>query len=450
MELSREKQRELALKLQTSRLRLLERQPFYGLLLLHMKFALDIAAVTAYTDGDRIAFDPEFLDRLTPQEVDYVLMHEILHTALSHVQRGKAFEDRETFNYAADIVVNSNILYSSGGDLASITIDGDESMHNLPDGREGYDFSAEEIYPIIYQLVKSRKLKYEDLTSKRKRKGIVNVPPKNKSLISGSGIGEPWDNHDKWDDKNPSGGLEEGELKQSFDEEAEAQKNLWLRRMVDATELINSMDANIEHSSTSRGTLPAFMDRLIKELRKSQLDWRTILQNFVQEDVTDYSFSPPDRRFDDNPFFLPDFNEKDESVKNILFMIDTSGSMSDSMILDAFSEIKGALDQFDGKLAGYLGFFDATVYEPIAFEDVDELLEIKPKGGGGTDFGIIFDYVRDKMTEPPASIIILTDGYAPIPDEEAAEGIPVLWLLNNDSKTPKWGKIARIKPADTP
>ena len=45
---------------------------------------------------------------------------------------------------------------------------------------------------------------------------------------------------------------------------------------------------------------------------------------------------------------------------------------------------------------------------------------------------------------PPASIIILTDGYAPFPREQAAAGIPVLWLLNNDTVTPPWGKTARI------
>ena len=47
--------------------------------------------------------------------------------------------------------------------------------------------------------------------------------------------------------------------------------------------------------------------------------------------------------------------------------------------------------------------------------------------------------------EPPVSIIILTDGYAPFPKEKLAFGIPVLWLLNNDEVKPPWGKIARIK-----
>lgn len=47
--------------------------------------------------------------------------------------------------------------------------------------------------------------------------------------------------------------------------------------------------------------------------------------------------------------------------------------------------------------------------------------------------------------KPPASIIILTDGFAPFPQEKLAGGIPVLWLLNNDTVNPPWGKVARIK-----
>lgn len=159
----------------------------------------------------------------------------------------------------------------------------------------------------------------------------------------------------------------------------------------------------------------------------------------------DYSFTPPDRRFDDSPFFLPDFNDKDTLIKDILFMIDTSGSMSDNMITAAYSEVKGAIDQFDGKLKGWLGFFDAAIIEPKLFTSPDELKIIKPAGGGGTDFQIIFEYVHIHMQDKlPASIIILTDGYAPFPKEKLAGGIPVLWLLNNEEVNPPWGKIARI------
>ena len=116
------------------------------------------------------------------------------------------------------------------------------------------------------------------------------------------------------------------------------------------------------------------------------------------------------------------------------------------MMTSAYSEVKGAIDQFDGKLKGWLGFFDAGIIEPKPFESEEEFRAIKPVGGGGTDFQIIFEYVAKHMTDKlPASIIILTDGYAPFPQPQLAMGIPVLWLINNEDVTPPWGKIARIK-----
>lgn len=126
-------------------------------------------------------------------------------------------------------------------------------------------------------------------------------------------------------------------------------------------------------------------------------------------------------------------------------MIDTSDSMSDGMITAAYSEVKGAIDQFDGKLKGWLGFFDAAVIEPVPFANEEQLRLIRPAGGGGTDFQIIFEYVAQHMPKPPACIIILTDGYAPFPSERLTQGIPVLWLLTHEKVDPPWGKIARIK-----
>lgn len=46
--------------------------------------------------------------------------------------------------------------------------------------------------------------------------------------------------------------------------------------------------------------------------------------------------------------------------------------------------------------------------------------------------------------ESPVSIVIMTDGYANFPKEGIANGIPVLWIIDNEKVTPPWGKIARI------
>ena len=397
MVLTNEKKKEYMKRLAMSRLRILMSNGFYGLLLMHLIYALDDNCKTAATDGKRIYFGPEFLETISDTELDFVMMHEVLHVVLQHCFR-QGDRDNERFNIACDIVVNSNILLSNNMNRKTISLKKyGESMHIAPDGKEGYNYTAEQVYDMLSPICRMKDLKQE--------------------------LGGGFDDHSRWGNKDDESLIDE-----------------WKKYFVDACEAIIIRDP-----SNKRGSLPLFAKRLFKELRRPQTDWRTILNDFVQTDVLDYSFAPPDRRFDDSPFFLPALNENDECVEDILFMIDTSGSMSDAMITDAYSEVNGAIEQFNGKLKGWLGFFDAAVVEPKRFTSPEEFEIIKAYGGGGTDFGVIFDFVRTNMSDNlPTCIIILTDGYAPFPKETLSMGIPVLWIINNMEVTPPWGKVARI------
>ena len=431
MELSDKKKGEYVRRLLKSRMRILVNNGFYGLLLMHMIFALDEECETAATDGRRIYFSPKFLDEISDRELEFVMMHEILHVVLQHCLR-RGDRDSLIFNVACDIVVNSNILLSMGNDKSFITLGKyGESIHLTPKGQEGHQYTAEQVYEMISKMSPMKNgggmIGEEGGVGGEGDKESKGQGSKaNKSgRGSNNGTGGGWDDHSKW----------------RIDEDSEMLRDIWQKRLVDACEAVK-----IQKSHNKRGTIPAFAERLFKELKKPQTDWRRILNEFVQEEIVDYSFSPPDRRYEDSPFFLPDFNEKDEYAVDILFMIDTSGSMSDDMITAAYSEVKGAIDQYDGKLKGWLGFFDAEAIEPKCFESKEEFKIIKPIGGGGTSFQAIFEYVKKNMQEKlPACIIILTDGYAPFGDEEIAMKIPVLWLLNNNIVDPPWGKVARIK-----
>lgn len=406
-------------RLLLSRMRILNTHGFYGLLLMHMVYSLDEAVETACTDGVRIVFGPQFLDELSDSELDFVMMHEILHVALQHCVRGED-RDQQRFNIACDIVVNSNILLENNHNRQSITLSKyGESMHIAPDGKQGYEYTAEQIYAMLPPSPPSPQGAQIGGDAKGRAKKVQGKVQKQN--------GKLWDDHTRW----------------SQYEEDDTLRDVWVKQFSEACEVVS-----IREKLNGRGDLPLFAKRLLDKLRDPQIDWRTILNEFIQEEVNDYSFSPPDRRFQDSPFFLPDFNElgKGDKPVDILFMIDTSGSMTDQEITAAFSEVKGAVDQYDGKLQGWLGFFDADIIAPKPFETVDDVLKIKPAGGGGTDFQIIFEYVHQHMYENlPSCIIILTDGGAPFPQEHLAKEIPVLWLIDNDQIEPPWGKVARIK-----
>ena len=136
MALSEDKIKGYIKRLLLSRMRILCNHGFYGLLLMHMIYAVSEEVETACTDGVRITFGTDFLESLTDAELDFVMMHEILHVVLQHCIRGDV-EDPESYNIAADIVVNSNIMLENGGKASSITLSKyGTSMHVAPDGKE--------------------------------------------------------------------------------------------------------------------------------------------------------------------------------------------------------------------------------------------------------------------------------------------------------------------------
>ncbi|MCD8294591.1 MAG: VWA-like domain-containing protein [Clostridia bacterium] len=447
-----------------SRVRIMCSYGFYGILLTHMNISLNPAVKTISCAPKKVCFSPDYLNSLTDSELDFVMMHEVMHMALRHASRAGT-RTRKVYDLACDIVVNSNIMNSCG------IIPSGPSIHDIPhltpSGDEGCKYTAEQVYDLLMQA--SQQSPSPDITtgqgsssgsgksqsskggsakgsSKSGGKGKGNGKGKSQSGSgtnypgedgqggegddegegegSGSGLGNGrFDDHSGWDEQSGS----------SYDDD------MWKQYVMDAAEAAKAR----EYGSDTRGTVPLGVERLIDEMRNPRMDWRVMLNDFLQEEICDYTFMPPDRRYD-GPFFLPDYNDRDFYVKDVLFMIDASGSISNKLLDAAYSEVKGAMEQFDGKLQGWLGFFDAAVTPPVPFDDVSSLMRIIPKGGGGTDFKIIFDYALHKMEDTPVSIIILTDGYAPFPDESAAGGIPVIWLIYNDHITPPWGKVARM------
>ena len=419
-----------------AKMNLLANNGFYGLLLSHVKFALDLECETACTDGRRIWFGPKFMEELSDSELEFIMMHEVLHIVLQHCIRGQEY-DNEIYNIAADIVINSNIMHSLGDDLDSITLKKyGVSMHLTPDGKEGYNFTAEEVYDMLIAAAKS---KMKKAGSKSPPGGATSNETKGnegednpsslidvvETILKG---GRRFDDHSKWDT------LSEEEKRDLYEE--------WTKRILDADTIVSVLEA-----SKTFGGAPMGARRLIEELKNGQLDWRTILTDFIQTEINDYSFSPPDRRFSDSDFFLPDYNEEVEKVQNVWFLIDTSGSISNKAIRAAYSEIANAIEQFNGAIQGLLSFTECFVTDPVPFSNLDDLLSIKPVGGGGNDFEEIFRYMkRNMMDNLPAYIVIITDGYDRFPDEKESMGIPVLWLINNNdpSVVPPFGKVARI------
>ena len=197
------KKNEYIRRLMLARMRLLNEQGFYGLLLMHMEFALDESIETAATDGKMICFSPQFLDDISDEELVFILMHEVLHVALRHFMRGSDLE-HFIFNIACDIVVNSNVLRSWDMDASRITLKKyGESIHLTPDGKEGWHYTAEEVYAMLIDRMKKNQVPPHikgsaDSAACGVGKGSDHMDDRSEESLSGNGYS--WDDHSKWCD----------------------------------------------------------------------------------------------------------------------------------------------------------------------------------------------------------------------------------------------------------
>ena len=384
-------ERILSRRLMEGKMTILRDYPFFGSLLLRLRMGF-AECKTAFTDMRRIVFDPSFAHRLPDDELVFVLLHELLHCVLRHCIRGEG-KQSYVYNVACDIVVNSLILEMQG--LEEKKIDGSPVMHLAPDGSEGRTKSAEEIYQMLMQMT-----------------------PEEFSKCFGSAFS---DEHSVW-----------GEI-----EDGATLEDLWDKHLKDAA-----------RKTASYSGIPAFMERYLKEVsRHPRTNWRQILHDFIQFDRSDYLFSRPDRRFS-GEVIMPSFCENVDggAIEKLWFAVDTSGSISDEALSVTFEEICRAMEQI-GSLSGFLSFFDARVSDPIPFESVDDLVKMKPIGGGGTSFRAIFRKLQEDFypDDLPRAMIILTDGYSEFPEEKAALEVPVIWIIVDSDVVPPWGVYASIE-----
>lgn len=386
-------------KVRKSRIKLLMDFPFFGSLALQLNLVEDSTISTGATDGKNYYFNPDFVRKLPDQQVNFLTAHEVLHPALGHLWR-KGTRDHIIWNHACDYVINAMILECDPKQV---------------------DFQM--IPGILYDA------KYDGMTSEEVYDILINdkdyVKKAHEQAQGGSGYGPGQgvlDDHSKWDQK-------QAEDKESGAGIAEGGEDDWKNKVVQAAQAAESRGI---------GKIPSLMKRLIKNITEPQKNWRQEIAEMVQFEINDYGFNPPDRRFSWGDLILPDYSEPTDLVKNIYWCIDTSGSITDSILSTFISEAVGCMNQFGGKVQGKVMYIDADVR---AVYDLEDILTSPPRGGGGTDFRPAFKYIEDKEEEECAGVVFLTDTYGAFP--ESPPNYPVLWVKTTNGEVP-WGKETRI------
>jgi predicted metal-dependent peptidase len=131
-----------------------------------------------------------------------------------------------------------------------------------------------------------------------------------------------------------------------------------------------------------------------------------------------------------------------ETWGRVAFGCDTSGSIDQAQLKDICVEVLEVLECYaergqDPELT--VCWFDHAVYPQV----VTDAADLDPKGGGGTSFGVVMDWVAKE--EPlPRALVMVTDGCCNDYGEDP--GIPVLWVLTRRYGTfqPPFGELTCI------
>lgn len=400
------------------------------------------------TNGSCIYFDAAWFSKLAPKEMDFILLHQLMHIKLGHTDR-PAYYLGDRYHLAADIVANGK-LYTLGWKYEKIPHIGKIRYETFLPTINGATITSVEAIryipfdPSVMEPAKRRQFMIDseqwwDKKDDRGEEGEIVLSPLDE---------DP-------DDLQYTGPTYGGDiyLKKEFfpdvptdGEDEESDDDSSLAGMEELNSPINNSICMLrqEIRDPKTGNDDGVMERFWRGTNAKTLDWKRMLHSFVQEDVFDYSFTPPDKRMQDSDFFLPDYNVYHEVIRDVLFMVDTSGSVSDDILSIAFEEIRQALEQFQDSLNGTLAFFDRKVHNPMPFSSMEDIKMMHPYGGGGTDYSCIFEYVNSKSSiNIPTSIVIITDGEGVFPNESVANNIPVLWLICGDCDAP-WGRSVKI------
>lgn len=367
--------------------------PFFGSLALRLKLVEDPNQPTAWTDGITMGYNPTWIESLSLDEIKGVVCHEVMHCANQHQNRR---EDREKarWNIAADLAINPLIQ---------------ECGLTLPKGGmldpQFRDMAAEQIYSKLRHSPQDEEQQEDAGTGEQKGQGS-----------DPGGCGEVRDAPGK--DGQPSSPADKNQNTQEW----------------------NVAVAQAAQQAKSMGTLPVGLERLVEEILNPKVDWREALRYFVSTVArNDYRWFPPNRRHIHNGLYLP--SVRSEEIGHIVMAIDTSGSINKEVLNQFAAEMTAILEQYRADCTVIYCDCKVAGVEDVLADDLP--LDLKPRGGGGTDFRPPFEYLAEQG-RVPACLLYFTDGccrsFPEVPD------YPVLWVLSekNENFKPPFGEIVDL------
>jgi predicted metal-dependent peptidase len=382
---------------------LLRKEPFYAHVLSGLsRIVTDevpTMAVSYKNDGFCLWINPTFtIKELKEKERIAVVKHELLHLVFKHLFRSRG-NDRELENIAADLVVNQ---YVSPWPLPN----GALLLSSFPD----LNLLPEQTFEWYYEKLKC--LRNPNANEKYpKSKNTLNSIEEGKNARG---------NHDLW-----------GVEKQNGEKSNEKIVDVAIKKILGQA-LQKSGTKNI-------GDLPLGIQRELSRFNEEpKISWKRILRIFSNscgKTKLVATRRKESTRFPGNP------GTKIKRIQHIAVAIDTSGSIDENTLQLFWTEIIG-IQKTGAKIT--IIESDCEIQKVWELNRKATLPELK--GGGGTSFDPVINWLNKNRNLGIGGCVYFTDGYAAKPILKPS--CPVLWVLYGDLEDNshlKCGKIIKIE-----
>ena len=372
----------VALQVQRARIRLALSKPFLASAVLRLPLVPVLGSrwcPTAATDGYHLFYNPKWVSGLSSYETRGLLAHEVMHVVFGHGERRQNRQPRR-WNIACDHAINLMLL---------------EQGFRLPaDGMADASYAgltAEQIY---------EQLPEEDDASSRRSPHGGDVDCES-GLVPEIGV-------DLVSPDHPS---------------------VRPLRTADAPDIERMREIRAELAAEIgtklQGSAAGAFQRELGALQQSRIDWRALLRVWLTDRLkSDWSSFPFSKKHLHRGLFLPSLGV--EAPREVVFAIDTSGSMDDQTLAKLLGELRAFREAFPCRVT--LLQADAAIQEVRVFEAMDGVevpQRMAMKGRGGTDFRPVFQWLAREA--PDAVLLYATDGFGAFPPGPPPS--PVLWLL---------------------
>lgn len=213
-------------------------------------------------------------------------------------------------------------------------------------------------------------------------------------------------------------------------------------------EMSSQVAASIAACADGRGDVPAELKEMYEEsLKPSKMDYRTMLRRFASSfNSRGFTYQKPNRRHSfRRDVIMPCRHNR--GISNLVFAVDTSGSMDSETINRALDEIEGVIKSWPNAKVTMIECSETITAETqVSKFNMASLKKDKEwSGRGGTDLRPPFK--RAAEMGDVKCIIYLTDLMGPKPDAQDVR-IPTLWLVaGQDVGTDYYNRyIDRYKP----